>query len=287
MLSRRVLLATPLAPLLRSQDQAPAMFADAKAYEQFMGRWSRLLAPQLIDFTSLPDQGRFLDAGSGTGSLAFALAERKPLARVLGIDPSREYVAYADSRNPFPERVSFETGDAQQLRFPGDTFDASLSLLVFNFIPDPGKALRELRRTTRPGGRISAAVWDYGAGMGMLLAFWDSLAATDPSAAKAAEKFMPLSRSGELSALWRQGGLEDVHEQPLVITMRFESFADYWDPFLLGQGPAGVYVKQLAPEQRSALRAEVKRRISPSAESLPIALDARAWAVRGTVPARK
>jgi SAM-dependent methyltransferase len=244
------------------------------------------MAPQLIDFTGVPDQGLFLDVGSGTGSLSFTLAERKPRSRVLGIDPSREYVAYANGRNPFPERASFETGDAQQLRFPADTFEGSLSLLVFNFIPDPGKALRELRRTTKPGGRISAAVWDYGAGMGMLLTFWDGLAATDPSAAKAAEKFMPLCRSGELSALWREGGLEDVHEQPLAITMRFASFADYWDPFLLGQGPAGAYVKQLAPNRRSALRAEVKRRISPSAEDLPIDLDARAWAVRGTVPKR-
>jgi hypothetical protein len=77
-----------------------------------------------------------------------------------------------------------------------------------------------------------------------------------------------------------------VHEQPHVITMRFESFADYWDAFLLGQGPAGMYIKSLSSDQLHALRGEVKSRVSPSGENLPIALSARAWSVRGTVPRR-
>jgi SAM-dependent methyltransferase len=262
------------------------MFADANAYERFMGRWSRLVAPQLVDFTEVSDHGHLLDVGSGTGALAFTLAERKPRVHVRGIDPSTEYVEYANSRNPFPDRVTFETGDAQQLRLADASFDASLSLLVFNFIPDPLKALREVRRVTKPGGRVSASVWDYGDGMKMLRAFWDGAVNLDSKAEKLDERHMPLCRAGELSGLWRQGGLENVHEQPHVITMRFESFADYWDAFLLGQGPAGMYVKSLSSDQRHALRGEVKSRVSPSGENLPIALSARAWSVRGTVPRR-
>jgi ubiquinone/menaquinone biosynthesis C-methylase UbiE len=134
------------------------MFGDAEAYERFMGRWSRLVAPRLVDFTDLPERGTILDVGSGTGALAFAIAERKSRMQVLGIDPSKEYTAYAKSRNPFPDRAGFEVGDAQQLRFPDASFDAALSLLVFNFIPDPKKALLELRRVTKPGGKLSAAV---------------------------------------------------------------------------------------------------------------------------------
>jgi SAM-dependent methyltransferase len=260
------------------------MFADAEAYERFMGRWSRAVAPLLVDFTGAPDRGRFLDVGSGTGSLAFAVAERKVGTHVLGIDPSKEYVAYAISRNPFPDRVGFEVGDAQQLRFSDATFGASLSLLVFNFIPDPAKALLEVRRVTRPGGRISAAVWDYGSGMRMLRAFWDAAASIDAKAERLDERHMPLCRTGELSALWRKGGLRDVDEQPLDITMRFESFADYWNPFLLGQGPAGAYARSLDRDRLHGLHSEVKRRLGLSGEDAPFVLPARVWAVRGTVP---
>jgi len=249
-----------------------------------MGRWSRLVAPPLLDFTGLPGSGRILDVGSGTGSLAFAIAERKTRATVLGIDPSQEYVAYAVSRNRFSGRVAFEVGDAQQLQNGDAGFAAAVSLLVFNFIPDPAKALAELRRVVSPGGKVSAAVWDYGAGMRMLRTFWDAAVQLDPAAARLDEKHMPLCREGELSTLWRQGGLTSVREKPIDIRMRFESFADYWDPFLLGQGPAGAYVRRLNPSQVVDLRKEVIRRLSLPDENKPFDLTARVWSVRGVVP---
>jgi SAM-dependent methyltransferase len=268
------------------QDRPPNMFGDAQAYERFMGRWSTLVAPRLVDFTGLPERGRVLDVGSGTGSLALAIAKHNGQMQVLGIDPSQEYVAYATSRNPFPERASFEVGDAQQLQFPDASFDAALSLLVFNFIPDPKKALLELHRVTKPGGKLSAAVWDYCAGMRMLRTFWDAAVHIGPDAEKVDEKHMVLCHAGELSALWKQGGLENVHEQSIDILMRFESFADYWEPFLLGQGPAGSYVRRLDRDKLQALRGEVKRRLSLSAENTPIVLPARVWSVCGIVPSR-
>jgi hypothetical protein len=80
--------------------------------------------------------------------------------------------------------------------------------------------------------------------------------------------------------------LENVREQPIDISMRFESFGDYWDPFLLGQGPAGSYVSGLDRDKLQALRSELKRRLSISAEDTPLVLAARVWAVRGNVPGR-
>jgi hypothetical protein len=98
---------------------------------------------------------------------------------------------------------------------------------------------------------------------------------------------MPLCRAGEMSALWRGGGLENVREQSIDIMMRFESLADYWDPFLLGQGPAGSYVRRLDRDKLQALRDEVKRRLSLTTENTPLVLAARVWSVRGVVPNRR
>ncbi len=279
MLSRRGVLAGLAAPAL----WGARMFSDAKAYERFMGRWSRMLAPALMDFAGVPERGRVLDVGSGTGALAFAIAKAKNGCQVTGIDPSKEYVGYARSLNSFGSRVSFQEGDAQRLRFPSASFQCSLSLLVFNFIPDPAKALREVARVTRPGGMISAAVWDYTAGMRMLRVFWDAAQAVDSVAERLDEAHMPLCRQGELAALWRAGGLGEVTERPLDITMEFPSFSDYWDAFLLGQGPAGAYLAKQDAARRSVIREEVKRRLELASEGARFSLPARAWAVRGGV----
>ncbi len=260
------------------------MFGDAEAYERFMGRWSGLLGPHLVNFAGVRDEGKVLDIGSGTGALSFCIARQKNHCQVLGIDPSDGYVKYAKSRNPVPERVSFEAGDARQLRFPDETFQCCLSLVVFNFIPDVRKALDEARRVTEPGGCVAAAVWDYAAGMRMLRVFWDAAVKVDPGAEKLDESHMPLCRAGELEELWKQGGLEDVSSRPLDITMRFESFADFWDPFLLGQGPAGAYLRNADSRRREALREVVKRRLAIQREDGRLRLQARAWAVRGRAP---
>jgi len=262
------------------------MFADAAAYDRFMGRWSRLVAPRFVDFARLPDRGRLLDVGSGTGALASAMAQRHPEARIVGIDPSREFVACAVAGNSYPDRAGFEVGDAQRLHFDRASFDGAASLLVFNFIPDPVRALLELRRVTKPGGGISAAVWDYGAGMRMLRVFWDAAVSVDPDAEELDERHMPLCRAGELSALWKQGGLDHVREQAIDIEMRFESFADYWEPFLLGQGPAGSYSRRLGRPRLDALRREAIRLLGLSGEKAPFALPGRVWAVRGVVSSR-
>ena len=285
MIRRRAFLASASLAVMNGQKKTDNMFGNAQAYETFMGRWSRQLAPLLVDFAALPDKGRVLDIGSGTGALAFEVAKRLTGVRVTGIDPSREYVGYAGSRNQFPGRVTFQTGDAQQMEFADSTFDGTVSMLVFNFIPDAAKAVREARRVTRPQGRIAAAVWDYGGRMGMLRQFWDAATETDAAATKLDEKNMPLCRFGELSGLWKKGGLEDVREEPMEIQIRFSSFADYWEPFLLGQGPAGAYVRKLDQTRLRVLRTAVRRRLLHSRTDESFVLPARVWAVRGDVPA--
>ena len=244
-----------------------------------------MAAPLLVEFAEVPDIGHVLDIGCGTGILATTIAAATPAVQVTGIDPSEEYIDYANERSSLSARTTFERGDASALRFADRHFVAALSLLAFNFFPDPVKALREARRVTKPGCRISAAIWDYSAGMRMLRAFWDAATSIDPQADKVDEKNMPLCRAGELSELWRQGGLENVRGQPLDIQMRFESFPDYWDAFLLGQGPAGAYAAALSGDRLQTLRDEVKRRLSISEENRSFALQARMWAVRGSAPA--
>jgi SAM-dependent methyltransferase len=267
---------------VRAQD---GMFSAGDAYERFMGKWSRELAPLLVSFARVHDGDDVLDVGSGTGALTAAVAAVAPSSHLIGIDPAAAYVAFARMRHP-SDRVRFELGDAQQLRFADGSFDRTLSLLVLNFIPDRAKALDEMIRVTRPGGSVAAAVWDYGQDMQMLRVFWDEAISLNPLIEARDERHMPLCRRGELATFWREHGLQDVSEEALTIQMRFASFDDYWSPFLEKQGPAGTYVGALAESEREELRVRLRTRLLRDRPDRPIVLAARAWAVRGIVPRR-
>jgi SAM-dependent methyltransferase len=270
-------------PMMASSFGQDEVFSEAKAYERFMGRWSRALAPLLVRFAAVRDGDTLLDVGSGTGALSAALASAAPTSHIVGIDPSAPYVTHAQARHR-SALTRFEVGDAQQMRFEDAAFDRTLSLLVVNFIPDAGRAVDEMKRVTRRGGTVAAAVWDYGEGMEMLRAFWDEAVAIAQGSEARDERHMPLCRPGELAALWRERGLRDVVEEGLTIETRFTSFADYWAPFLEKQGPAGAYVASLAPGERDAIEARLRKRLLGDGPDRAFVLKARAWAVRGIVP---
>lgn len=259
------------------------IFSEARAYERFMGRWSRDLAPLLVRFSGVRDGDSVLDVGSGTGALTAAVAAAAPSSRIIGIDPAAPYIALAQSQYG-SVLISFEVGDAQRMRFASSTFDRTLSLLVFNFIPDARKALREMKRVTTQKGTVAAAVWDYGEGMEMLRVFWDEAVALQPASAAKDERNMPFCRRGELASVWREQGLENVVEEGMTIETRFASFDDYWTPFLEKQGPAGAYTASLSASDREALRLRLRQRLIGTGADRPIVMRARAWAVRGTTP---
>ena len=255
------------------------MFGQAVGYERFMGRWSRMLARQFVEFALLSGAGRVLDVGCGTGALAQAILDASPQAHVVGIDPSRALVEHA--RSLMRERARFDVGDAQRLPFDDGSFDAACACLVFNFIPDQRAALAELCRVVRPGGTVATAVWDHAEGMLMLKTFWDAADAVDPGERLLEEPQPMLDRDG-LIGLWREQGLADCTTASLVFEMRFSSFDDYWQPFGLAQGPAGAYLAAVSPAVRAGIEQELRRRLLVRGRDEPFALSARAWAIRGS-----
>jgi len=259
------------------------MFSVSAGYERFMGRWSRQLAPAYIAFAGISNGDRVLDVGTGIGSLALTIEATLPKSELVGVDPSEAFIAHAQ-QNAKSGRARFQVGDGQALEFRDASFDAAMALLVMNFIPDHHKAVSEMRRVTRPGGVISACVWDYNEGMQMLRFFWDEAVALDPAIEPKDERHMKLSRQGQLAELWKKAGLVNVEEQPLVIDQAYTSFDDYWASFLKGAGPGGAYVVSLSEDRRKQLEARLRKRLLGDRKDGGFTLKAKAWCVRGNVP---
>jgi SAM-dependent methyltransferase len=262
---------------------SPYYASDGAAYERFLGRWSRLLAGPFADFARLPEDGRVLDVGCGTGSLAITLAERRQRGRVAGIDIAPPYIAFARSRGV---AVEFAVGDACRLPYAERSFVAALAQLSLNFVPDAAIAVREMRRVVQPGGIIAGAVWDFRGGLVFQRLFWDTAAGLDSAAGAARDRLFssPLALPDGLPTLWREAGLAAVERSSLTIRMEYANFADYWEPLLGGQGPVGAYVESLPPERRRLIEERVRLSYLSGAPDGPRSLTASAWAVRGVVP---
>jgi SAM-dependent methyltransferase len=243
----------------------------ADAYARFMGRYSEPLAVQFAKLAHMRPGHRALDVGCGPGGLTAQLVERLGADAVSAIDPSDSFVAAIRAR--FPE-VDVRPGVAEHLPFPDDSFDLALAQLVVHFMTDPVSGLQEMARVTRPGGLVAACVWDHAGGGGPLATFWRAVHDMDPRARGEAE--LAGAREGHLAELCEAAGLKHIEPTSLTVKVRFTTFADWWEPFTLGVGPAGAYVTQLDEARRDVLRTRCAQLLPPA----PFEVAASAWCVR-------
>jgi ubiquinone/menaquinone biosynthesis C-methylase UbiE len=257
-----------------------AMFRKpAGAYDRHVGRYSRELARALINTAGLRPGQRALDVGCGPGALTSELVAVLGAEQVAAADPSITFAEACRRRLP---GVNVQVAPAEALPFQDAAFDHALSQLVVNFMTDPPAGVREMQRVTRPGGSVTAAVWDYAAGMTLLRRFWDAAVALDPAAAERDEGLcMPFCTPDELGDLCSTAGLAEVRVSPVVVAAVYDDFEDLWRPLELGVGPSGAYATSLPSERRTALKAEVRRRLGVG--SKPFGLTARAWIATGEV----
>ncbi len=246
----------------------------AGAYDRFMGRFAFPLAVAHISSLDLGGVDRALDVGCGTGAVTTRLVAALGEGRVAAVDPSSPFVASTRARFP---GADVRRGSAESLPFADDSFDLTVAQLVVPFMADPVRGLAEMIRVTRPGGIVSASVWDHGGERSPLAPFWRAVGESDPAAHDESGQFG--AHDGELADLFERSGLIEVTRRTLSATVGLAGPADYWEPFTLGVGPAGAYLAGLDETDAEALRARCLAELPPG----PFALDVAAWAATGRV----
>lgn len=255
-------------------------WSSGDSYELYMGRWSRRIAERFLDLVA-PEPGlTWVEVGCGTGALSSAILNRASPARLTAVEPSAAFLVTAQA-NVVDPRVTFVAGDAQALPLPDASADILTLGLVLNFIPDRAKALAEMRRVLRPGGRLVFYVWDYpGGGVGFIRAFWTAAVTFDPAAAELTETGrFPFCTAEGLTDLVASAGFRDISVTAIADEARFADFADFWRPFTLGAGPAPGYCASLPDDARERLRQRLAADLVPGPDG-SITLPLRAWAVQ-------
>lgn len=262
------------------KDASKDVWESGDSYEPYIGRWSRQVAREFVQWLAIPKYRQWLDVGSGTGALSQTILDLAHPKKVKGIDRSEDYVEFTRNRMSDPN-VEFEVGNAQTLRVDPKSYDVAVSGLVLNFVPRPNQMIAEMARAVRDGGVVAVYVWDYAGKMQLIRHFWNAATALDPDARDLDEgRRFSICSPQQLTELFQKEGLFQVQVRPIDILAEFKDFNDFWSPFLGAQGPAPGYVMSLSESRRAQLRERLNN-------SLPYALDGtislilRAWAVQG------
>lgn len=256
---------------------------DPEAYEHFMGRWSTQLAEPFLEFAELEPGSRVLDVGCGTGTVSLALAQRG--ARTVGVDVSESYLDGARRLRSHPD-VLYEHGDACDLTYATASFDACVSTLAIDVIPNVDLVAAGMRRVTRPGGVVACGTFDFWGGMSALDLVLDTGAVLDEGirTLRAQIKARPVVWANGQAELWRRVGLIGVVEVPIVLSFDYAHFYDYWSSFSTGPTRIAQCLDTLPSERRGEIEQLVRSGYLAGLPDGPRSFAAVVRAVRGTVP---
>jgi ubiquinone/menaquinone biosynthesis C-methylase UbiE len=246
----------------------------ADAYDQFMGRYSGPLSHEFVALLGPTPGQDALDVGCGPGALTEVLVPILDAQHVVGVDPSKPFIAAARERHP---EITFLEASAEDLPFDDESFDFVLAQLVVQFMSDPVTALQEMARVTRSGGTVGATVWDHAGSGGPLTPFWQAVRRIRPQ--ESGESKSVGTGEGQLAELFVQAGLENAESTVLRVSVHHETFEDWWQPYTLGVGPAGNFVASLNADEREALERECRDVVGER----DFDIGAAAWCVTASV----
>ncbi|MFF1839914.1 class I SAM-dependent methyltransferase [Streptomyces sp. NPDC058231] len=233
------------------QSERRAWAGQADAYAASFAKLCAYPVPRLLDAADVRQGARILDAGTGTGAAAAAACERG--AKVTAVDAEPGMVAQAALTAP---EADVRLAALPHLPFADDEFDAAVGNFVLNHVGRPRDALKELRRVTRPGGRIAVTIWAVPAASGQALLGRAVQAAgvTRPAhlPALAPEEDFPRTEEG-FAALLGEAGLTDAVCGTLSWAHRTTA-EEWWS------GPAAGVAKigQTVTSQDPTVIAEIK-----------------------------
>jgi len=239
--------------------------APPEAWDAIADGYDRYVAPQEIELANealrlvdLRPGQRFLDVAAGTGGLSLPAARLG--AKVLATDWSRAMIDCFNARVR-EERLTHAEGrvmDCHALELPDDGFDVTGSQFGVMLVPDQPRALREMVRVTRPGGRVLVIAYGFPAELEFLQFFFAALKAVAPDFPGLPDDPPPLEFQVADPTVLRQrledAGLKDVRVARSAERPMFASGKEMWDWVVYGNPIPGAVVGSLSDAQRKTLQ---------------------------------
>jgi ubiquinone/menaquinone biosynthesis C-methylase UbiE len=234
------------------------------AARQYEPLWRTQLAPAqdaLLAAAAIEQGERVIDVACGTGLVSLAAARAVgSRGRVLGVDLSEQMVVAARRHAAAMPHAQFVRMDGEALdAVPAAGFDVALCALGLMYMPSPERALREMARVLRPGGRLALAVWGERAHCGWAPVF--SIVEAEV-ASEVCPLFFRLGQRDLLARLCADAGFEAIAQRRIAVTLAYDSAQQACDAALIG-GPVALAWSRFDAATRARVRARYAQAIEP------------------------
>jgi ubiquinone/menaquinone biosynthesis C-methylase UbiE len=232
--------------------------AIAEGYDRYVAPQEADLADQALRLVGLQPGDRFLDVAAGTGGLSLPAARLG--AQVLATDWSPAMIERFEARARMEDLPGAEGRlmDCHALELPDDGFDVTGSQFGVMLVPDQPRALREMVRVTKPGGRALVIAYGSPEELEFVRFFSGALKAVAPEFPGLPDDPPPLefqvSDPDVLRRRLTDAGLRNVRVERAAERPTFRSGQELWDWVLYGNPIPGMLVAELGGDQRARLR---------------------------------
>ncbi len=234
-------------------------------------------AEAAIAAANLKQGDAVLDVACGPGTVALKCADRA--GSVHGIDFSQAML------DCFAERIEREghrhidirCGDAQQLPYADNTFDAAFSLFGLMFFPDRLKGFREIYRTLKPGGRVAVTSWAPVDMSPAMITMFGALKAMKPEIPEPQRAIDTLENPELFEQEMRDAGFRDVEVRKLTGAFPVESIDGFWDGMVRGSAPIQMMKKNMTEEEWREKEKVALAFLEEKLPSTPTELTSDAW----------
>ena len=245
------------------------VYSDGEAYEERNGKWSRIFGGDYIDWLTVEKGSRWIDVGCGTGALCEVIMDRSAPKQYVGIDVAPAVLEYARSRHP-DDRAQFQIDDALNLSFGENEFDAAVSALVINFLPDPVRMVSEMKRVVQPSGTVAAWTMDFAGNRAVgqhISAAISARRSADVEQVDAVQN-SDSTRPKAMERIFVDAGLEKIRTMTAETVVTYKDFDAYWIANLGFKSTTANFVSQLSEQEQVRFKSEVQASVPTDVDGM-------------------